>query len=201
MRYKTGSRLVYDVGINDADYEVQPRINGKQVKCRYYVTWHSMMTGCYSNSYQNKFPTYIGCSVCPEWRYFMNFRAWMVTQNWKGLHLDKDLLVLGNKVYSPSTCIFITPELNSMISGSGSNHKSLPIGVSWDKKMGKYRAGCSFRDFPKHIGYYDTVNEASKQFKAKKLKYAKIIASEQANPKVAEAIIKTLTQKETQNVV
>lgn len=201
MRYKAGSRLVYGIGINDADYEVQPRVEGKQVKCRYYITWHSMMTRCYSKSYHRQFPTYIGCSVYTEWHSFMNFRSWMERQDWEGLNLDKDLLFPGNREYSPSTCIFITSELNSIISASTNKMKLLPTGVSWHQRMGKYRAACSFRDYPRHIGYYDDINEASRKYQEKKLKYAKIIASEQTNPKVAEAIIKTLTQKETQNVV
>lgn len=35
--------LVFGVGINDAKYKVQPRINGKQLCCPYYKKWKSFI--------------------------------------------------------------------------------------------------------------------------------------------------------------
>ena len=43
----------------------------------------------------------------------MAFRSWMMTQSWWGLVLDKDKLGFGMKLYSPSTCCFITNAENN----------------------------------------------------------------------------------------
>ena len=90
--------LVSGVGINDIE------INTKD-KC--YKVWHSMMNRCYSKKYHSKFPTYQNCSVCNEWTYLSNFKRWFDENYVDGYVLDKDILVKGNKVYSPETCCFV----------------------------------------------------------------------------------------------
>jgi hypothetical protein len=42
----------------------------------------------------------------------------MLSQNWEGRHLDKDILVPGNKVYSPDRCLFVPREVNNLFSSS-----------------------------------------------------------------------------------
>lgn len=130
-----GKKLIYGVGINDADYDVHPCTMIKGVRyrgepCPYYVKWHSMLERCYSTKYQERQPSYIGCSVCKEWHTFSNFKRWMQTQNWQGRELDKDWLVDGNKVYSPQTCMFVTNEMNNCIRISKLSMKGYPLGVS-----------------------------------------------------------------------
>lgn len=90
----------------------QPSINGKGTKP--YRTWWSMLGRCYSKEYQEGKPSYIGCTVCPEWHNFQNFAAWFEIHYKEGLHLDKDIRVKGNKVYSPETCMFVTVTENSV---------------------------------------------------------------------------------------
>lgn len=104
-----------EVGINDADYPVTKRSDIDDWKCPYYHKWHNMLTRCYCKAYQKKNPTYQDCTVCEEWLTFSNFRRWMEQQDWKGNHLDKDLLVTGNKIYSPQTCTFLHPTVNYFI--------------------------------------------------------------------------------------
>ena len=110
--------LVAGVGINDADYKTQEyaTINNKQVKiwiCPFYQKWKSMLYRVYKTREKEK--SYEKCSVCDEWLTFSNFKSWMETQDWEGKQLDKDLLLLGNKVYSPETCCFIYADLNVSI--------------------------------------------------------------------------------------
>ena len=62
MKVYRKKRLVYGVGINDADYVVQPTENGKTKMCIYYQTWKNMLRRCYSE----REPTYIGCFATPE---------------------------------------------------------------------------------------------------------------------------------------
>jgi len=56
--------LVHGFGINDADYAVQPKVNGKQVSCHVYKTWQGMIRRCYSSEWHKRYPTYVGCYVC-----------------------------------------------------------------------------------------------------------------------------------------
>jgi hypothetical protein len=116
--------LVHGIGINDADYNVVKTKNHKHVwMCPFYIRWKQMLRRCYASEWHKRYPTYIGCSVCPEWLYFSKFRLWMQNQKWEELELDKDLLVKGNKVYGPDTCCFIPGAINSLF-GSGKKKKN-----------------------------------------------------------------------------
>ena len=81
----TSKKLVYGIGINDADYAVTEwetiEVNGKRKKklvwgCPYYRTWKDMLRRCYSTKFQETNPTYIGCSVSDEWLTFSVFKSW-----------------------------------------------------------------------------------------------------------------------------
>ena len=77
--------------------------------CPYYMKWHGMLQRCHSVAYikKKKNPTYKDCWACDEWLLFSNFKAWMRAQEWEGKHIDKDLLITGNKKkYSPETSYF-----------------------------------------------------------------------------------------------
>lgn len=108
MARKSKESIVYGVGINDADYQVSKG----SWRCPFYKHWKNMLARCYSPAFQRNQPLYIGCSVDPRWHRFSHFRAWMETQDWEGKQLDKDRKVLGNKVYGPDTCLWLTRKEN-----------------------------------------------------------------------------------------
>ena len=111
-------RLVFGKGSNDATYMTQTTFNGRSSICPYYSRWRDLLKRCYSDKFQNKNTSYIGCSIASEWIKFSNFKSWMEKQDWEGKELDKDLLVQGNKVYGPSTCIFVPREINLIVKNS-----------------------------------------------------------------------------------
>lgn len=79
-----------------------------------YGVWSSMKARCYNkNTAQYKDYGGRGVVVCEEWiDSFIVFYDWAIMNGWKeGMQLDKDLS--GSKMYSPKTCIFITPKKNS----------------------------------------------------------------------------------------
>lgn len=128
-------RPIYGWGINDANYRViiSEKVDGKTKqlwKCPYYTKWFSMLNRCLSPKYKENKETYTDKVICEEWKYFSNFRMWMVTQDWRGRHLDKDLLVLNNRVYSPETCCFVTLEVNGFMTKRQNDRGAYPIGVS-----------------------------------------------------------------------
>ena len=184
------NRLVFGVGINDADYPVEPVVDGRKVKCPYYVTWKDMIGRCYSEKLQERRPTYIGCSACPDWLYFMNFRGWMSSQDWEGKALDKDLLKGGNKVYSPSTCAFVDQTTNSFTNDRGRARGDYPTGVHMDKPTGKFQASCSnpFTKKRESLGYFHCPDQAHLAWKKRKHELACQLAELQTDQRVAEAL-------------
>jgi len=86
------------------------KVNGKISIA--YETWRHMLERCYSPQMLKKNPTYIGCSVCSEWHDFQVFCEWFYDNYIEGYHLDKDIKVSGNKVYSKDTCLFVSARDN-----------------------------------------------------------------------------------------
>ena len=184
------TQLVYGIGINDADYVVRPTVNGKSVKCPYYEAWKGILKRSYSEKFQERQPTYKGCSVCPEWISFMNFRKWMMTQDWQGKDLDKDLLFEGNKVYSPATCVFVDQATNTFTVDCGRSRGEYPIGVSFQKDLGKFTAKCSnpFNKKREYLGLFTCPNQAHLAWRKRKHELANQLADLQTDVRVAEAL-------------
>lgn len=200
-------RKIYGVGVNDADYVVQ--INetlgyteeGKQLQklvwiCPYYSRWKSMLERCYSQVYQKKRPNYVGCSTVPEWHYFMIFRSWMEKQDWQAKVLDKDLLIEGNKIYGPDTCLFITSELNSFLTEKKKSTNGLPVGVDFDKRTGKFRAQISENSKNVHIGLFKNAEQAHNAWLQKKIEQAKQLANKQTDIRIINALVSRYINKQ-----
>ena len=81
-----------------------------------YKVWNSMLERCYSNKSLIHNPTYKDCTVCDEWLCFENFEKWYNENYYEVddeiMNLDKDILVKGNKIYSPETCCFVPKRIN-----------------------------------------------------------------------------------------
>ena len=109
-----------------------------------YRIWVRMLQRCYSVEYLSKYPTYKGCSVSKEWLNLQTFTSWFYKDsNYEdGLHLDKDLKLRGNKVYSAVSCLFISCKLNVFLACVYSSNKH-GIGVYFDNTLGKLRARCN----------------------------------------------------------
>lgn len=151
---------VYGIGINDADYIVQPTVSGKHLRCLFYTKWKGMLERCYSLKYQHKEPTYIGCTVCDEWIYFSNFKKWMELQDWKNKELDKDLKILGNKIYSPNNCLFIEKSLNSLFNDNKAIRGKYPKGVSFYKDYKMFQSKICIKGKAKYLGVFNNARSA-----------------------------------------
>ena len=183
-------KLVYGVGVNDADYAVYTRCDRKKVACPFYVKWHGMLERCYSAKSQLKQPTYIGCSVCDEWLLFSNFKRWMEAQNWRGKELDKDLIFKGNKVYSPETCAFVDKKLNQFTNDRLSAIGDWPTGVSFNKRKEKLESRCQNHLTKKneYLGNFNCPQAAHLAWKKRKHEIACQLADLQTDDRVAAAL-------------
>lgn len=143
MRLMTKNKLVYGHGVNDASYNVYKykwdgKTNKAIWKCPFYTKWSAVLQRCYSEKVQEKYPSYKGCSVCDDWLIFSNFRKWMKTQDWAGKELDKD--ISGSKIYSPETCLMVSPGINKFFRDILSNKRS--FGYSWSGYSYQARIVC-----------------------------------------------------------
>jgi len=175
-------KLVFGVGINDADYITQPTVNGKRLLCPYYQKWRAMIERCYSLKLHEKYNTYKECLVCIEWLTFSNFKNWMIKQDWHDKHLDKDILVQGNKLYSPNTCLFVSGFINSLLLGNDKSRGKYKIGVIFNDECEKFSASFSARGKAVYLGLFETEQEAHEAYKVTKYDYIKKIALEQSDP-------------------
>lgn len=165
--------LVCGVGINDANYAVTSKVEGKQIRCPYYERWQHMIKRAYDPKLHLQYPTYKEVTIHKSWLVFSNFRAWMITQDWEDKELDKDILYPGNKHYSPSTCVFVEKDLNKLLNRSENSRGKHPQGVLLNKKTQKYQARISIHGKRKSLGYYTTAEEAHQVYIKAKIEYIK----------------------------
>lgn len=174
-------RSVYGIGyIGEGRYKSKTK--GKLT--RVYSTWYQMLERCYDPKCQEKRPTYIDCKVCNEWHNFQNFAEWCYKNYYtiKGeqMCLDKDILLKGNKIYSPETCIFVPKRINSLFTKSDKSRGNSVIGTS--PKNGKYVVHCNLinpktgKSKQKNLGHYDTELEAFEIYKYYKERNIKMVA-------------------------
>lgn len=194
--------LVCGVGINDSTEPVTKTeiINGKKIKtwiCPFYQRWHAMINRCYNENYQKKHPTYSDCKVCEEWKIFSNFKRWVVLQEWKERHLDKDLLIKGNKLYSPETCVFISSTVNNFLTDSLATRGRYLLGVSYISKVAKYRATCRnpFTLKSESLGSFENEIDAHVAWKTRKHFFAESLASTETDQRVVNALLTRYKEK------
>ena len=163
------SKLVYGVGFND---KTRPAwVDGKPVK--EYDLWQSMLSRCFSEKYQTRYPTYKGCNVSDNFLNYSFFYDWCQEQigfgkvDDKGCSwcLDKDLLFVGNKTYSETTCVFVPQEINKFFNEYGNARGEYPIGVYFNKARGKFKAQCKVNGKQQHLGLFNTPQEAFTVYK------------------------------------
>jgi len=189
MSRQKKTKLVHGVGRNDSDYVVNTTSpNGKQTMCPYYNTWSNMLSRAYSQKFHARQPTYIGVTVCEEWHSFMAFRSWMIKQDWEGKHLDKDIIVPGNKVYSPNRCAFVSRETNSLLNSLASARGELPIGVHWCS--GKFRAAISENGKRVRLGHFTAPFAAHLAWREAKVKITRAAARDCDDPRVSSGLLR-----------
>ncbi len=168
---------VFGVGVLGAKYST--RVNG--VRTKEYMLWCSMLQRCYSDVLKKKQPTYIGCEVSENFKSYEYFYEWCHKQigfGNQGWHLDKDLLVKGNKVYSEDSCIFIPSEINTLLIKRAASRGEHLIGVYWHSKNKAFVAQVSKnKGGSAYLGYFKTELEAFNAYKTAKEAFIK----EQAN--------------------
>ena len=174
-------RRTFGVGfLGEGKYKMSE--NGKLTDV--YIIWSSMLKRCYDPKYQEKHTTYKGCRVEDYLLNFQHMGEWLESNYYEvpgeKMCLDKDILIKGNKVYSPETCIFVPNNINVLFTKREKDRGKYPIGIRYCERDNALIVGCSVNGKMKHLGYFKS-NEIEKAFncyKAFKEKYITQIADE-----------------------
>ena len=168
---------VYSIGVLGTKYP--PTISGRNTK--EYDLWTSMLERCYSDNFKNKHPTYKDCEVSDNFKSYEYFYEWCQNQigfgndgNGNPFHLDKDLLIKGNKVYSEDSCVFIPVDVNLVLTKRTSSRGQHLIGVCWHKRDKAFSARVNKNKGKReHLGYFKTEIEAFNAYKKAKESFVK----------------------------
>ena len=166
-----------------------------------YKLWTNMLERSYCPKYKTKAVTYKDVTMCEDWLNFQNFAEWCYGQKFFGVkdqkgkvyHLDKDILVKGNKVYSPETCCFVPEDINNLLVSCNKNRGEYPVGVVFMKRRGDFAASVSCFKYRKHLGYFKTIEDAFIVYKKAKESHIKDVASVwkgKVDEKVYEALLR-----------
>lgn len=142
-----------------------------------YSVWKGLIRRCYSKEARDS--TYKDCSVCTEWHNFQNFAEWYDENYIDEWHIDKDILVKGNKIYSPETCCFVPTQINTLFVTNTTARRRSTIGVR--KYYSKYTSrvkDSSNESKEIYLGIFDTLEEAFEAYKVSKECIIKKIAND-----------------------
>ena len=170
---------VYGVGCVDVPFKTYN--NGKHFW--QYQLWSGLLRRCFNESFKKAHPTYKDVTCCDEWLSFANFLAWCNKEvGYKGKlvgsALDKDLIVKGNRVYSPTTCSFVPRAVNNLLTSSGSVRGKYPVGVCFDTNNGAFKVQVNHCGVLQYLGLYGTPEEAFAVYKIAKEAQIKAVANQ-----------------------
>jgi len=176
------SNLVHGVGWVD----VEVTANNKAA----YEVWRHMLRRACADELKKRKPSYSITTVSEEWKTFSNFLKFYTGEYKEGCHLDKDILVADNKVYSAATCCFVPPAINGLVVNLVNDRK----GAYYDKNKNKYRSSISIEGKTKNLGNYDSVEDAQKAYLSAKKIHVINVAKEYLDrglisARVSEALI------------
>lgn len=171
---------VFKMGIIGNKYPVTT--NGKIIK--EYNIWHSMLQRCYDIKAKENLTTYQDAVCCNEWLLYDNFYEWLHSQSnfdkWNADErwaVDKDILIKGNKVYSPETCCLVPINVNNLFTKRNSKRGSFPIGVTKNKNLFMVRCMNPFTGKLEYLGTsYVNPFDAFKSYKKRKEEIIKQVA-------------------------
>ena len=185
---------VYNVGV----FDIQESKN--ETKTQEYSLWSGVLERCYSKINSKYLKTYKDCEASECFKYYSKFKKWCNTQvgfnskddKGNSFHLDKDILIKGNKLYSEDTCCFVPQEINGLFTNSKAKRGDNPIGVHQKNRNEKFGATCLIYGHRKFLGYYNTPEEAFVVYKREKEKHIKEVANkwkDKVDVRVYDALI------------
>lgn len=151
--------------------------NGK--KTASYVKWQGMLNRVYGIRRKSNI-CYNDCTVNSIWYNYQNFAEWYAARedklkDYKGeICLDKDILKIGCKEYSPTNCSLVPSEINIAC--------KLVTKFYFDSRRGLFnikltRVNDTVKNQSTHIGRASTIEECLRIYSAHKDKYIGTLAA------------------------
>jgi hypothetical protein len=160
-----------------------------------YKAWDGIKTRSNCPSVWANRPNYKGCSVDDRWKDFQTFANDYINMVGYGLpnrQLDKDILVKGNKVYGPDTCVLVPRDINILFTNAKNIRGPYPVGIYYDQVLNRYCARMRKHGKRVHIGRYKTMQEAFEAYKNAKEAHIKVMADlykHELDPRVYDALM------------
>lgn len=158
--------LIYGVGFSGKG-KYRPSQNNKPTRA--YSVWNQMFRRVYKPQNDYQIRCYKDVSIDPNWEDFQVFAAWYYQQiechgevefQW---HMDKDLLIPGNRIYGPNTCVVIPSAVNILFADCFHARGNLPLGVT--RNGPGYQAQCGKKNKgSRYLGTYKTIAEAQNAY-------------------------------------
>lgn len=196
VNFKTGrvknpyDKTVFGVGfLGDGEHgSWKNRRNSRDT----YLVWVAMLQRCYVDLKGKQKPYYGIATVCDEWLNFQNFAEWYENHYYdipnERLHIDKDIKIKNNKIYSPETCILIPQKINEIFREN--NRKTTDADLPATIK--RCDNGYKVRFRKENLGTYDTVDKCLNKYNEKKAIYIRELVEEYGNllpTEVAEILL------------
>ena len=200
-------KLVYGIGINDV------MISGFSTS-KIGTRWYNIIKRTDRrdpNIYS--FETYKDCTLDPRWFKLSAFKEW--SEQWddyENKEIDKDILIPGNKIYGPETCLMVRKSVNlffkpnikrdlprgvhhvSKFKEGGKNPYSASIVRCGEKKKTQSTQGPANSKTNKfgriHLGHYPTIEEASVAYESARKEQIQFLIETETDIRVKNALIK-----------
>lgn len=141
----------YDITESGIGYhgegKYKTKINYKHTE--QYSVWKAILQRCYDEEHRARCPSYLGCTISPEWYNFQVFAKWyddnIYYVDGSRMNLDKDILFKHNKIYSPLTCVFAPSRINTLFTKREASRGLYPIGTYLSHRKGRkdeFKAMC-----------------------------------------------------------
>lgn len=164
-------KTYYGVGfIGDGQYDTKHNRDS-------FNAWGGMIQRCYNTNHKN----YInygakGVIIADKWHDFQLFSEWFYKHKVEGFQIDKDLKIIGSKLYSEDTCSFIPNKVNNLLCNRRKSRGTCPVGVSNNgySFVAYMQTGRVKRDY---LGSYKTCEEAFAAYKTAKEARVKAVAN------------------------
>lgn len=141
-----------------------------------YDIWKIMLSRCYDELQRGHNMAYEDCEVCEEWHNLQNFGKWYEDNYYnvgdgKRMHIDKDIIIKGNRIYSPETCLLVPQRINMIFMKK--NRKvdpDLPQGIR--RCVGGFMVSYN----TEYLGIFTELNDAIDVYlKAKRLHIKEVV--------------------------
>lgn len=151
---------------------VKTMISGKNFWTKSGSVWHNVKQRCkIEGAEQLRNPAYVGSFMSKNFKNFEFFVNWHSSQVGFGLenyHIDKDILIKGNKQYHEDCCVLVPQALNNFLCAHGAARGEWPQGVSFNKEKRYFQATITIDSKAKRLGGFNTPEAAFIVYKSAK---------------------------------